>query len=119
MIHVNETLDWSFFSIFGAALGYMLHIAMSWGEWRKIGKQPDLSFVGFLRNDPPGQIAGVILVVFIYCSLSAASQVDILKQILHFEPKVDFFTAFVTAYASQSIGVKLANMLKKITDAAP
>jgi hypothetical protein len=33
---------------------------------------------------------------------------------LGFTPKVDFFSAFMTAFASQGFGVKLANMLKKI-----
>lgn len=113
MNHVSESLSWSYLSLFGAALGYALHVVMSWGEWRKVGNRPDMSLLAFLINDPPTQITGVIVVVFIYCSLSVASQIEVLKLLIGFQPKVDFFSAFVTALASQSIGVKMANMLKK------
>lgn len=115
MIHVSETLDWSYTSILGAVLGYLLHIIMSWGEWRKISKNPDLSLKCFMINDPPTQITGAILVIFLYCSMTALSQTDFLKDAIGFSPKVDFFGAFMTAFASQGIGVKLANMLKKIS----
>lgn len=115
MNHVTESLDWSYMSIFGAMLGYLLHIVMSWGEWRKISKQPDMTVKGFMQADPATQITGLILVIFVYCSLSVLSQLDFMKDMLGFTPKVDFFGAFVTAFTSQGIGVKLANMLKKIS----
>jgi len=114
MNHVSEQLDWSFLSIFGCILGYLLHLTMSWKEWTKVSKQPGLTFLTFIFNDTPTQITGLILVIFTYCSLSAMSQLQWMKDLLGFTPKVDFFSAFMTAFASQSIGVKLANMLKKI-----
>lgn len=115
MNHVSESLDWSYLSILGALLGYVLHLMMSWKEWAKISKQADLTFLGFIRNDPPSQITGVILVIFVYCSLSALSQFDWIKNMIGFTPKVDFFSAFITAFASQGIGVKLANISRKFS----
>jgi hypothetical protein len=114
MNHVSEQLDWSYMSIMGAVLGFVLHLMMSWKEWVKVSKQPDLTFWCFYRNDPPTQITGIILVLFTYCSLSAMSQLEWIKALMGFSPKVDFFSAFMTAFASQGFGVKLANMLKKI-----
>lgn len=114
MNHVSEQLDWSYMSIFGALLGYLLHITMSYGEWKKISKQPDLSFRGFMSNDPASQATGLILVIFVYCSLSVASQWGVAKDMLGFTPKVDFFGAFMSAFTSQGFGVKLVNILKKL-----
>lgn len=114
MNHVSEQFDWSYMSILGCFLGYLLHITMSYGEWKKVSKQPELSFAGFMKSDPPSQVTGLILVIFVYCSLSVLSQLDFLKAMLGFTPKVDFFGAFMTAFTSQGIGVKLVNMLKKM-----
>lgn len=114
MNHVSEQFDWSYLSILGAALGYLLHLVMSWKEWSKLSKQTDLTFWCFIYDDIATQVAGIILVIFTYCSLSAMSQLDWIKNIFGFTPKVDFFSAFMTAFASQGIGVKLANMMKKI-----
>lgn len=115
MNQMSESIAWSYLSIFGAVLGYSLYVVMSWGVWRKTAPATARSIFDFFADDPPRQIAGVITVVFIYCSLSIASQVDVIKTVIGFTPKVDFFSAFVTAYASQSIGVKMGNMLKKIS----
>jgi hypothetical protein len=114
MNHVSEQFDWSFMSVFGCLLGYLLHITMSYGEWKKISKQPDLTFRCFVTNDLSSQLTGLILVIFVYCSLSVLSQLDFLKAMFGFTPKVDFFGAFMTAFASQGIGIKLANMLKNM-----
>jgi hypothetical protein len=114
MNHVSEQFDWSYMSIFGCLLGYLLHVSMSYSEWKKISKQPDLTFRCFILNDTSSQVTGIILVIFVYCSLSAMSQLQWIKDMLGFTPKVDFFSAFMTAFASQGFGVKLANMLKKI-----
>lgn len=116
MHHVSESLDWSVMSIIGALLGYILHVTMSWGEWRKLSKQPDLTLRAFLLSDVPGQVRAFICVVFVYCSLSVLSQWDVMKDTVGFVPKVDFFSAFVTAFASQGIALKLFNMVKKIGD---
>lgn len=114
MTHVAEQLSWSFMSVFGAILGYLLHLMMSWKEWAKVSKQPGMSFGAFMINDPASQITGIILVIFVYCSLSAFAQWDVAKDMLGFYPKVDFFGAFMTAFASQGFGVKLANIMKKL-----
>lgn len=113
MNHVSESFDWSYMSVFGAVLGYLLHLMLSWKEWAKISKQTDLTFWCFIRNDPATQIAGAILVVFVYCSLTALSQLDWMQQALGFVPKVNFFSAFMTAFTSQGVGVKLANIARK------
>lgn len=115
MNHVSESLDWSYMSILGALLGYILHVLMSWAEWRKLSKQPDLTIRGFLLDDLPNQIIGLVCVVVIYLSLSVLSQWDGMKDTLGFTPRVDFFGAFMTAFASQGIVVKVLNAVKKIS----
>jgi hypothetical protein len=117
MNHVSEQFDWSYLSIVGTLLGYALHIMLSTAEWKKLSKQPNLTVWSFITNDPPTQVAGLILVIFTYLSLSAMSQLAWITATIGFTPKVDFFSAFMTAFASQGIGVKLANMLKKINGA--
>ena len=123
MDHVSEQLDWSYMSLFGAFLGYALHVSMSWQEWRKVSKQPTLTLRTFLTDDPPSQITGVILVVVLYCSLTTIAQWEwaktTLQGLIGFSPKVDFFGAFMTAFTSQGFGVKLVNILKKINSAGP
>lgn len=114
MNHVTEALSWSYTSIFGAVLGYLLHLTMSWSEWRKISKQPDLSLKSFFLGDPASQAIGIILVVATYCSLSALSQFDV-KDIIGFTPHVDFIGALMTAFSSQGIGIKAANILRKVS----
>lgn len=114
MNHVSESLDWSYMSIFGAVLGWVLHVLMSWAEWRKLSKQPDLTLRGFLIDDLVNQVIGFVCVVVVYCSLSVLSQWDVMKDAVGFTPKVDFFSAFMTAFASQGIILKLLNALKKI-----
>lgn len=116
MNHVSEQLDWSYLSLLGAVLGYILHMMMSWKEWAKLSKQTDLTFACFIRDDVPTQISGLILVIFVYLSLSAMSQFEWIRGAIGFVPQVNFFSAFVTAFASQGIGVKLANIVKKIND---
>jgi hypothetical protein len=115
MNHVSESLDWSYMSLFGAALGYLLHLTMSWAEWRKISKQPDMSLWAFIAGDPASQATGVIIVVALYCSLSALSQWDGIKDIVGFVPRVDFIGAFMTAFTSQGFGVKLANIYRRVS----
>lgn len=115
MHHVSESLDWSYMSILGALLGYVLHVLMSWAEWRKLSKQPDLTLRGFLLDDLPNQVIGLVCVVVIYLSLSVLSQWDVMKDSIGFVPKVDFLSAFMTAFASQGIILKLLNAVKKIS----
>lgn len=116
MNHVSESLDWSYMSILGAMLGYVLHVLSSWREWRKLSKQPDLTLRGFILDDLPNQSIGLVCVVVVYLSLSALSQWDsAIKDMLGFTPRVDFFSAFMTAFASQGIVLKLLNAVKKIS----
>lgn len=115
MNHVSESFDWSYMSILGAILGYLLHLMLSWKEWAKISKQTDLTFMCFLRNDLASQIIGIILVVVVYCSLTALSQLDWLQQAVGFVPKVNFFGAFMTAFTSQGVGIKLVNISRKFS----
>jgi hypothetical protein len=115
MNHVSESLDWSYMSLFGAALGYLLHLTMSWAEWRKISKQPDMSLWAFITGDPASQATGIIIVIALYCSLSALSQWDGIKDIVGFVPRVDFIGAFMTAFTSQGFGVKLANIYRRVS----
>jgi len=115
MHHVSESLDWSYTSILGAILGYILHVMMSWKEWRKLAGKPCLTLRAFLADDIPGQVTGFLCVVFVYGSLSALSQWDGMKQMVGFVPKVDFFSAAVTAFTAQGICIKLMNMLRKVT----
>ena len=115
MNHVSEALDWSYTSIFGAVLGYLLHLTLSWGEWRKLSKQPDLSLRCFFLNDIASQVAGIILVIVVYCSLSALSQWDGIKAMIGFTPHVDFLGGFMTAFSSQGIGVKFLNIARKVS----
>lgn len=114
MIHHPEDLAWSFSSFLGAILGYSLHIVLSWGEWRKLTANKALGLREFIAGDPPGQLAGLITVIIVYFSLSAIGQWKWLVDVLGFVPKVNFFSAAVTAFASQGIGVKLRNVLRRL-----
>lgn len=116
LTHMPENMEWSYSSIAGTLIGYALHLVLSWGEWRKLSKNANLSFWAFIKADPPGQIAGLLLVVLVYCSLTALANWQGVQAIFGFIPGVNFFSGAVTAFTSQGIGVKLMNIAKRIGD---
>lgn len=115
MFHsTHDTLLWSGPSAFGACLGYLLHWLMSWSEWRKVGGHAKLRLWDFLSADPPGAYIGLVSTVIVYFSLPMVDQWPWLVERLGFVPKVNFFSAAVTAYCSNSIAIKLRNMSRRI-----
>ena len=114
MNHAPEDLVYSFGSILGAILGYLLHLLMSWSEWRKIGGNSKLAFRDFVMADPPGLYIGIIATAIVYFSLPLVGQWKWLEETIGFVPGVNFFSAAVTAYFSNSVAVKLRNIARKI-----
>jgi hypothetical protein len=98
----------------GALLGYLLHVTLSWGEWRKLGGNAQLGFREFLLGDPPAQIAGVLSVIITYFSLPLLAQVEWVRAAIGFELNPNFLSATAVSFVSQAIAVKLRNISRKI-----
>jgi hypothetical protein len=114
MYHSPDTLEWSYASLFGAFIGYSLHWLMSWSEWRRLRGHNHMTLVEFLYADPPGFLIGLVATIFVYFSLPLVGEWPWIVERIGFVPKVNFFSAAVTAYFSNSIAIKLRNMSRKI-----
>lgn len=110
---MNDGLFFTWPSALGAALGYILHLTLSWGEWRKISGNK-LGFREFAVNDPPAQIAGLLSVIITYLSLPALGEVEWVKNAVGFQLAPNFLSSVAVAFVSQSIAVKLRNISRKI-----
>jgi len=114
--HAPEDLVYSFGSAFGAVLGYLLHWLMSWSEWRKISANKLLPLREFINSDPPGAWIGLVATAIVYFSLPLVGEWKWLVDAIGFTPGVNFFSAAVTAYFSNSVAVKLRNMSRKLEE---
>jgi hypothetical protein len=114
MIHAPDQLVYSFSSALGAILGYLLHIGFSWAEWRKLGTNSKLTLREFVVSDPPALMIGIISTAIVYFSLPLLGSWSWLVDMIGFVPGVNFFSAAITAYFSNSVAVKLRNISRKL-----
>jgi hypothetical protein len=110
---MNDGLFFTAPSALGAVLGYLLHLTLSWGEWRKISGNK-LGFREFAMNDPPSQIAGILSVIITYLSLPALGEIEWVKAAIGFNLTPNFFSAVIIAFVAQAVAVKLRNISRKI-----
>lgn len=110
----DDTLFFTGPTALGAVLGYLLHVTLSWGEWRKLTGNKALGFREFVTGDPPAQIAGVLSVVITYFSLPLLGQLDWVESAIGFKLSLNFLSAAAVAFVSQAIAVKLRNISRKI-----
>lgn len=114
MLHdPGDGLIWSWPSAFGAVLGYLLHWLMSWSEWRKVSGHEKMRLRDFLNSDPPGVLIGLVSTIIVYFSLPLLGQLTWIKELIGFTPGINFFSAAITAYCSNSIAIKLRNISRK------
>lgn len=110
----GDGLIWSPATLLGAILGYVLHWVMSWGEWRKVSGNAKLPFWAFFVNDPPALVVGAISTLILYLSLPLLGQWSWLTDLIGFKPEVNFPSAAVTGYFSNSVAIKFRNISRKI-----
>lgn len=114
----NDGLIWSPATAFGALLGLLLHWMLSWAEWRKVGGNSKLPFWAFVMSDPPGLVIGLVATVILYLSLPLLSEWQWLVDLIGFKPGVNFPSAAVTGYFSNSIAIKWRNISRTIDGTA-
>lgn len=106
----DQPLVFSWPSLLGMVIGFLLHWLTSWREWQKIGSNGKLPLLNFIKQDPLGGIIGLLTTVFLYFSLPVMGQVQWVQQALGYAPQLNFFSAGVTAWFSNSIAVKFTNI---------
>jgi len=93
-------------TIFSALLGLAIHIAMSWGEWRKLAHK-DCTLVQYVREDQPGFITACLLSAASYIVLPELGQISFLHDYLGFTPSVTPMSALVSSFVSSTVGYQL------------
>lgn len=104
--HAPEDLVWSFSTLFGGLLGLMLHVTMSWGEWRKVTGDK-CSLFAYIYEDMPGFMTAWILSTASYFALPLIGQIGAVQNFFGFAPGMNFLSSFAVTYIGSSLGYKL------------
>ena len=113
---IGGELTYTWGSAIGAILGYLLHITMSWGEWKKLSEHQSLTFNKFLFGDLPSFWSALLTNIILYFSLPQLTQLSSVVALVGFEPKMNFFSAAILAIASNAVSIKLRNIGRKLSD---
>lgn len=102
-------------TIFSALLGFAIHVAMSWGEWRKIAHK-DCTLSQYVREDQPGFITACLLSAASYIVLPELGQIAFLRDYIGFTPTVTPMSALVSSFVSSTVGYQVrAYFIKRAT----
>lgn len=92
--------------IFAALLGLAIHVAMSWGEWRKL-THVDCTLVQYVKEDQPGFAAACLLAMASYIVLPELAQIEFLRTYIGFTPHVTPMSALVSSFVSSTVGYQI------------
>lgn len=103
------------YTIFSALLGFAIHVAMSWGEWRKL-VHLNCTLREYITEDKPGFITACLLSAAAYIMLPELGKIAILQSYLGFTPTVTPMSALVSSFVASTVGYQLrAYFIKRVT----
>jgi hypothetical protein len=101
-----EDLVWSASTLIGGFLGLALHVAFSWGEWRKL-MNAKMSLFAYIYDDMPGFMTAWILATIGYFGLPILGSIPAVQNFLGFAPGMNFLSAVAVTYIASSLGYKI------------
>jgi hypothetical protein len=112
----DDVLFWSIGSAFGALMGFVLWLVMTWCEWRKIGGNSKLSLREFVAQDASSIILAFVASVVLYFAIPSLGTWEALASLIGFKLSLNYISALVVAYCSSSIAMKIRNISRRISD---
>jgi hypothetical protein len=102
------------YTILSALLGLAIHVAMSWGEWRKL-VHVNCTLLEYVREDKPGFLTACLLSVASYIVLPELGKIAFLQTYLGFTPAVTPMSALVSSFVSSTVGYQVRSYFIKRT----